>query len=543
MQEPEIARNRLSYLWLLPVIALGIGLWLAWSRLSQIGPIIQIAFTSAEGLEAGKTKIRYKDLAVGTVTSIDLSNDLKQIIVTAQMLRTAEPLLKKDSQFWIVKPQISASGITGLGTIVSGNYITVSPGKDEDRANHFTGLDEAPQIQSTEEGLRVRLLTNDARGVNVGTAIYYRGIAVGQIEQIRFSEHYDNLYLTAFIHAPYDRLITNNTKFWNISGINFSMGAEGANLEVESLEALVRGGITFSTPTTLNTNDTPASPGTVYTLFENERASTERTGFEKEYYVVYFDDTTRGLRQGAPVYFNGMSIGEVIDIRLLYDETKNTAVTPVLIALEPDRIDRVNRQEKRDRNLITDLVKHGLQASLETGSLITGDKIITLNQYPDDIRSLRKDEYSNYPVLPSRAGSISQLTDDISAIVASVKKLPLEEIANNTKEATAALKSALATPAVKTLGASLDKTLKQLDKTLQSVQKAGDSTDKALAQLDKQIKTLGKQLEQTLYNIGPESNLTYTLQETLKTVQRSMKSINDVMRKIDDKPNVLIMGE
>ena len=543
MQEPEIARNRLSYLWLLPIIALGIGLWLAWSRLSQIGPIIQIAFTSAEGLEAGKTKIRYKDLAVGTVTSIDLSNDLKQIIVTAQMLRTAEPLLKKDSQFWIVKPQISASGITGLGTIVSGNYITVSPGKDEGRANHFTGLDEAPQIQSTEEGLRVRLLTNDARGVNVGTAIYYRGIAVGQIEQIRFSEHYDNLYLTAFIHAPYDRLITNNTKFWNISGINFSMGAEGANLEVESLEALLRGGITFSTPTTLNTNDTPASPGTVYTLFENERASTERTGFEKEYYVVYFDDTTRGLRQGAPVYFNGMSIGEVIDIRLLYDETKNTAVTPVLIALEPDRIDRVNRQEKRDRNLITDLVKHGLQASLETGSLITGDKIITLNQYPDDIRSLRKDEYSNYPVLPSRAGSISQLTDDISAIVASVKKLPLEEIANNTKEATAALKSALATPAVKTLGASLDKTLKQLDKTLQSVQKAGDSTDKALAQLDKQIKTLGKQLEQTLYNIGPESNLTYSLQETLKTVQRSMKSINDVMRKIDDKPNVLIMGE
>ena len=539
MQEPEIARNRLSYLWLLPVIALGIGLWLAYSHLSQIGPVIRIAFTSAEGLDAGKTKIRYKDLEVGTVTSIDLSNDLKQIIVTAQMQRTAEALLKKDSQFWIVKPQISASGITGLGTIVSGNYITVSPGKDEDRANHFTGLDEAPQIQSTEEGLRVRLLTNDARGVNVGTAIYYRGIAVGQIEQIRFSEHYDNLYLTAFIHAPYDRLITNNTKFWNVSGINFSMGAEGANLEMQSLEALVRGGITFSTPTTLNTNDTPASTGTVYTLFENERASTERTGFEKEYYVVYFDDTTRGLRQGAPVYFNGMSIGEVIDIRLLYDETANTAVTPVLIALEPDRIDRVNRQEKRDRNLITDLVKHGLQASLETGSLITGDKIITLNQYPDDIRSLRKDEYSNYPVLPSRAGSISQLTDDISAIVASVKKLPLEEIAANTKDATAALKNTLTSPAFR----HLDQTLKQLDKTLQSVQKAGDSTDKALAQLDKQIKTLGKQLEQTLYNIGPESNLTYSLQETLKTVQRSMKSINDVMRKIDDKPNVLIMGE
>ncbi|MFC2278662.1 MAG: MlaD family protein, partial [Cardiobacterium hominis] len=141
MQEPEIARNRLSYLWLLPVIALGIGLWLAYSHLSQIGPVIRIAFTSAEGLDAGKTKIRYKDLEVGTVTSIDLSNDLKQIIVTAQMQRTAEPLLKKDSQFWVVKPQISTGGITGLGTLISGNYIAVIPGKEEERANQFVGLD------------------------------------------------------------------------------------------------------------------------------------------------------------------------------------------------------------------------------------------------------------------------------------------------------------------------------------------------------------------------------------------------------------------
>ena len=185
------------------------------------------------------------------------------------------------------------------------------------------------------------------------------------------------------------------------------------------------------------------------------------------------------------------------------------------------------------------MVKHGLQATLENGNLITGDKIITLKQYPDDIRSLRKDTYSNYLVLPSRADSISQLTDDINSIVTTVKKLPLEEIAANTKDATAALKNTLTSPAFR----HLDQTLKQLDKTLVSIQKAGDSTDKVLTQLNQQMKTLGKQLEQTLYNIGPESNLTYSLQETLKTVQRSMKSINDVMRKIDDKPNVLIMGE
>ena len=534
MQEPEIARNRLSYLWILPVIALGIGLWLAYSHLSQIGPVIRIAFTSAEGLEAGKTKIRYKDLEVGTITRIDLSHDLKQIIVTAQMQRTAEPLLKTDSQFWIVKPQITISGITGLGTLVSGNYIAVSPGKEEERANYFVALEEAPQIQNDEEGLRIRLKTDSTEGINVGTAIYYRGISVGQIEQIHFSERYDHITLTAFIHAPYDKLITTNTRFWNVSGITFNMGANGANIEMQSLETLIRGGITFSTPTTLNTNDT---------LYPNERATTERTGFRKEYYVVYFDDT-RGLNPGAAIYFSGIVIGAVVEVHLLYDEKTNKAAVPVLIEIEPERIERVNKPEgSENRNIIAELVKGGLQATLDNGNLITGEKIITLNQYPDEKGGFRKDAYSNYLVLPSRPGGISKLTDDLGAIVATVKKLPLEEIGENTKDATAALKKALDTQAVKDLGTSLDKTLKQLDRTLASVQKAGDSTDRALKQLDQQLKTLGKQLEKTLYGIGPESNLYYTLQETLKSIQQGMKSINGVMRKIDDKPNVLIMGE
>ena len=543
MQEPEIARNRLSYLWLLPVIALGIGLWLAYSHLSQIGPVIHIAFTSAEGLDAGKTKIRYKDLEVGTITRIDLSHDLKQIIVTAQMQRTAEALLKKDSQFWVVKPQISTAGITGLGTLISGNYIAVSPGKEEERANHFVALEEAPQIQNDEEGLRIRLKTDSTEGINVGTAIYYRGISVGQIEQIHFSERYDHITLTAFIHAPYDKLITTNTRFWNVSGFTFNMGANGASIEMQSLETLIRGGITFSTPTTLNTNDTPAEDGAAYTLYPNERATTERTGFRKEYYVVYFDDT-RGLNPGAAIYFSGIVIGAVVEVHLLYDEKTNKAAVPVLIEIEPERIERVNKPEgSENRNIIAELVKGGLQATLDNGNLITGEKIITLNQYPDEKGGFRKDAYSNYLVLPSRPGGISKLTDDLGAIVATVKKLPLEEIGENAKDATAALKKALDTQAVKGLGTSLDKTLKQLDRTLASVQKAGDSTDRALKQFDQQLKTLGKQLEKTLYGIGPDSNLHYTLQETLKTVQQSMKSINGVMRKIDDKPNVLIMGE
>ncbi|MDO4643203.1 MAG: MlaD family protein [Cardiobacteriaceae bacterium] len=543
MQEPEIARNRLSYLWLLPIAALALGLWLAYTHLSQIGPVIEIAFTSAEGLEAGKTKIRYKDLAVGTVTDVALSHDLKQIIVTAQMLRTAEPLLKKDSQFWIVKPQISVSGVTGLGTLVSGNYISVSPGKENDSANHFIALDEPPQIQGDEQGLRIRLITDSTDGISVGTSIYYRGITVGQIEQIRFGDGYENIYLTAFIHSPYDKLITTNTKFWDISGFDFNVGASGANLEMQSLETLIKGGITFSTPTSLNNNDTLATNGASYPLYANERASTERSGFKKEYYVVYFDDI-RGLRQGAPIFFNGINIGSVAEIRLLYDEKIDKAVVPVLIELEPGRIDRVN-SEKTDAgtNIITKLVKHGLQATLETGSLLTGEKIITLNQYPHDIHDFRKDAYSNYLVLPSRAGDISKLTDDISTIVANIKKLPLTEIADNTKDATAAIKNMLTTPGIQNLSGQLNNTLKQLDKMLASIRKAGDSADKTLNQFNQQIQLVSKQLEQTLRGVGPESNIYYSLQETLKALQRSARSIDDVMRKIDDKPNVLIMGE
>lgn len=535
MQEPEIRQSRLTFLWFLPIIALGIGLYLAYNRMSKVGPTIEIAFKTAEGLEAGKTKIRYKNLAVGTVTDVALSANLDHIIVTAQMLRSAEPLLKKDSEFWVVRPEISTNGISGLGTLISGNYISVSPGKSDQQSEHFIGLDEAPLIQNNEAGLRIHLMTDSISGINTGTVIYYRGIKVGQIEQIKFDDKFEHLNLTAFIHEPYDKLITSNTKFWDISGFSFNIGAGGADFEMQSVETLLMGGITFSTPASFSSDKGKIADNAVFTLYPNERATTQPGSFNKEYYVVYFDDSIRGLQTGAPVAFNGIDIGQVIDIRLLYDETSNKAVIPVLIELEPGRIKRVNRNN-RGQNIIADLVSHGLQASLESGSLITGDKLIKLSNYPNDIKSLTHDPYSDYLVLPSRSTGITKLTDDITTIVSTVKNLPLEEIANNAKDATAALKTALDNPSVKNIGP-------QLDKTLASIQKAGNSADKTLTGLNIQLKVVTKQLEKTLYGLSPESNLYYTLNETLKIVQRTAKSINNVMRKIDDKPNVLIMGE
>lgn len=550
---PEVSHrsrtNGYGLLWLLPLLALGIGLYLAYDRLNKTGQRIEITFRTAEGLQAGKTKVRYKELDVGTVTDVHLSDDLKHIVVTAQMVRTADPLLREDTLFWVVKPEISAAGVSGLQTLISGSYIAVSPGQSNQREDAFTGSEDIPFVPTDENGLRIRLLTDSAAGIHQGTSVYYRGIKVGRVDQVWYNDESDRIELSTFIQAPYDQLITSNTKFWNISGFDFSLGANGAQLEMQSIESLVLGGITFSTPTSLTPNIQAVDDNATFTLYENERATVQRPSGVKQYYVVYFDDSVRGLRVGAPVAFDGIEIGQVIDIRLLFDETTNKAGIPILIEIEPDRIERLNSQDKGE-DIIAALVKKGLQASLETDSLITGDKSIKLSVYPDDIKALEKDPYSAYAILPSRSTGITRITDGVSEIVDKIRKLPLDSIGdkalatlNNTAEAAQSANRLLSGKEIQALGKNINTSLSQLDNTLKSVEKAGNNTSTILQTFDKQLKILAKQLDDTLYGLGPDSSLYWSLQETLKKVDNMATSIDTLFKKLDRKPNAMVFGE
>ncbi|MDO4776496.1 MAG: MlaD family protein [Cardiobacteriaceae bacterium] len=542
-------KNGYGLLWLLPLLALAIGLYLAYQRLNDTGERIQLTFRTAEGLQAGKTKVRYKEVDVGTVTDVHLADDLTHIIVTAQMVRSANPLLREDSVFWVVKPEISATGVSGLGTLISGSYIAVAPGSSPEHRTKFTGAEETPFIPPSEKGLRIRLITDSAAGVHQGTSIYYRGIKVGSVDQVWYNDHDDRIELSTYIIAPYHQLINSNTKFWNVSGFNFSLGASGAELQMQSLESLLLGGITFSTPTSLNPNIRPVEDNAVFTLYDSERATTQVPSGSKQYYVVYFEDSVRGLRVGAPVAFNGIDIGQVIDIRLLYDETSNKAAIPVLIEVEPDRIERLNgRSDKED--IIAALVGKGLQASMETDSLITGDKYIKLSVYPDDIKRFGEDPYSAYAVMPSRSTGITRITDGVTEIVDKVRKLPIDSLADkagatldSAASAAAAADRLLSAKDTQALGKSLNDSVVQFGRTMKSVESAGNGVGKTLANLDRQIAALAKQLEETLHGIGPDSPLYWTLRETLKDMSAAANAIDVLFKKLDHKPNSLVFGE
>lgn len=556
MQEPEIRKHRSSaFLWLLPAIALTIGLYLAYSRLSNLGPRISIEFTDAQGLEAGKTKIRFKALDIGTVTDLELSDDHNKVIAHAQITRSGANLLKKDSQFWVVKPQISASGITGLDTILSGSFIAINPGNATETADLFTGLDQPPLIPNSVPGLRVKLTSNNTRGLYSGSPVYYRGFKVGQIDEIHFDAENDRINLEAFINAPYDKLITNSTKFWNVSGISFKVDTNGANISMESLETLALGGISFSTPISLNPDNHGLDSNTIFTLYANQQDTDQPPSYSKKYYVIYFDDSVRGLSTGAPVEFNGIKVGQVIDIRLLYDEERNQAVIPILIEVEPERINRVNIAITDDNNsddIFASLIASGLEATMKTSSLITGDKFIELSMYTDNKSTtiIATDNYSSYPIMPSRNTGISKITDDIGDIVDKVKKLPFDKLfstaqsvldkADNTMNS---VNKALATKEVEQLGKTIDSTLKQFNNTLSSFTSTSKNANLLLTNLNNQLNTVTTQLTQALQGISPESNLYYNLNQTLQILQKTSKNVNRVMQQVNAKPNSLILGD
>ncbi|MDO4436253.1 MAG: MlaD family protein [Cardiobacteriaceae bacterium] len=523
------------FLWLLPLSALGIALWLAFDRHQQLGESITIHFKNADGLEAGKTQIRYKNLTIGTVTDLQLSPDLSHIIATAQMQRTASPLLKKDSQFWVVRANIDSSGVSGLNTLLSGSYISVAEGISQEKSRNFEGLENPPLIKNSAAGLRLQLTSPNIRGIRVGSSIYYRGIVVGQIERLDLNLNQEAINLSAFIHAPYHQLINSNTRFFNISGIEASLSSSGANIRMQSLQSLVFGGITFNTPKNLLNQPKPAENGMTFALYPNEQASLQKTSAYPDHYILHFEDNIRGLKMGSAVNFNGLDVGKVIDIRVIYDDEKRQAVTPVLIELEPTLIERLD--DNHESKLFDQLIHEGLHASLETGNLLTGEKYIKLSMLDKEgDKALTQDAYTPYLIMPTQSGGISKITDEAGEILNRINKLPIERLMNNIAQVMENIEHLTASDGFQNLPA-------QLQETLVAYQKLGKTGQQTAQSLNKELSALLQSLQKTLETFSPESNFRYQLQETLQAVEQTARGVNQLLNTLNNKPNALIFGE
>ncbi|MCK5647603.1 MAG: MCE family protein, partial [Gammaproteobacteria bacterium] len=380
-------RSRFSIVWLVPIIAILIGAWLAYKAWSEMGPEISLTFKTADGLEAGKTKIKYKNVEFGTVTTVEINPETHNVDVTAEMEKKITPFLTDKSSFWVVRARVNASGVSGLGTLLSGAYINIDPSTEGKKARKFTGLEIPPVVTSDISGKRFILHSKSLGSIQRDVPVFYRKFNVGRVEDVKLNDDGQSATINIFINSPYDKWVNTNTKFWNSSGVDVSMSAAGFDVKTESLVSILIGGISFDSDK-MSTDANMSQNNAEFTLF-NSQKDTIKTDFSKGMkFVINFSESVRGLTIGAPVEFRGIQLGEVTDIQAVFDPADASIKIPVTVEIDNSKIlfkgnnQSVNSFANRKKRTKA-LVERGLRTQLETGNLLTGQLYISLDFFPD----------------------------------------------------------------------------------------------------------------------------------------------------------------
>lgn len=522
--------RHLSPIWLVPIVAALIGLWLVYATLSNQGPLITMTMVNAEGIEAGKTMIKARSVEVGTVQSVRLSEDLSHVVVTARMAVDTEDLLRQDSQMWVVKPRIERQGISGLGTLLSGAYIELLPGKGKKYADHFAVLDTPPVAQPDEKGLRIQLISDQSRGLNIGDPVMYRGFTVGRVEQSHFSAGSRQMEYQLFISAPYDSLVTSNARFWLNGGLRFEASTEGVKFETGSLENIIKGGISFDVPKGWNLGK-PVESRHQFKLYTDEASSRMRDYDRYLEYVLLFDDSVRGLAEGAPVEYRGIRIGTVQEVPYQLDDGKLLGTTqgqiPVLIRIEPERFDADN-SERALGQLYRDLeqqIRKGLRASLKTGSLLTGALFVDFNFQPDSPRAAGYGRFGKYPTIPTLPGGLARIEQQANRLLTKLNALPLDTTLGNLDAMLKESKQSFA--AMRELSANLNQLTKQ----------------PGAQQLPAELTKTMQELQKTLQSFSSGSPVYGDLNRSIESLNQLLRELRPVARKVNDKPNSLIFNQ
>ena len=422
--EAKIVRHRrlrLSLVWLLPLAAAAAGVWIAANSILGKGAEITIVFSSADGIEANKTKVNYNGLNIGTVTSLRLASDRSHVIATAQISLTAKSLLVADTKFWVVKPRVSGLSITGLGTLLSGNYIGVQIGQSSVAEREFTAL-ESPPLLGGVPGRYFTLKTTRLGSLSEGTQVFFRQLQAGEVVAYELNPGGQFLMVRIFIRAPYDQFVTPDTRFWNASGLDISLTTAGLHIRTESLLSVLAGGIAFETPTA-DTPMSPATAGTTFTLFDNHTEAFDPPVQDPHLYQLVFQQSVRGLAVGAPVQVRGITIGEVTEINPQFDETKADFSVPVTVCVDPERygvkfisVPAGEDSQVTHKKVMDALVARGMRARLRSGNLLTGALYVSVDFFTNEpVVAL---DWSKQPVrLPTISGSDEALEDSVSQLL------------------------------------------------------------------------------------------------------------------------------
>ncbi|MDT8329798.1 MlaD family protein [Roseomonas gilardii] len=544
-REARIRHRRFSAIWLIPIVAALVTGYLGWRTFSDRGPLITVSFGNADGLTAGQTPVRFKSVQVGMVESIHLTTDLRRVDARIRMDRAVGDHVTEHSRFWVVRPRLSGASVSGLETIVSGSYIEFDPGEPGKEQFRFNGLENPPGRRSDEPGRDFVLRARRLGPIDRGSPVFFRDVEVGQVLSYNAPEIDGSFTLHIFVRAPYSEYVRKGSRFWNASGVSLRLGAEGVRVELESARALLAGGIAFDTPPQLR-DQPPAPEEESFTLYSDLEAAIAATSENRLTFLLYFDGSVRGLSPGAPVLLRGIRIGSVLDVKLEYDQAADRFRVPVHIAIEPDRISfPAGRPTREVRAMAEEMVAKGMRAQLTSGSLLTGQLVVSMDFMPDAPPASVRMEGEEI-VLPSIGGGTDNIMAAVSNIAGKLERFPIEEIGRNLNGALASVNGVVGGP-------ELRNALNALSSSLGSARDLIRKADSGMTPLLRRLPGIADNLDQTVARAstairsiergyGGDSEVNREMERLMSQLTDTARSVRLLADFLNRHPEALIRG-
>ncbi len=542
-------RRSLQLIWLIPLVAALIAGYLGYRNLQDRGPTITISFATADGLVAGQTKVRHKAVDLGTVERVNLSPDMSHVTITVEMRREAQAELTENARFWVVRPRLTIGNISGLDTLVSGSYIELDPGLGPQAGNKaaskrdFVGLEEPPAVRSDEPGATFHLKSERIGSLTSGAPLFFRGITVGEVLGYTLGPNGDDVTIEVFVRKPYDTFVHPNTHFWNASGVALSLGADGVQLRLESLAAVLSGGVAFDNAGAASTSPSPA--GASFKLYSDEATATAAGLSDRIPFVVYLDGSVRGLSIGAPVELYGIPIGSVTDIELQFNPADASSHVAVRFDIQPERLRNPDAAKADPQRVTQLLVDRGLRVELNTSSYITGQLVVALVFVPG-APPFKVTSDNGAMVLPSQSGGLNGLTSGLSDIMAKINRLPLDQIANNLNGTLAAVHDLAGGPELRDSLKSLQETMASARELLRNVNQETAPALRRLPAIATALQTAADRASRLVGSVdsgyGENSGFRRDLQRLLSQVGDTARSVRLLADFLDQHPEALIRG-
>ncbi|MFT3696787.1 MAG: MlaD family protein [Kofleriaceae bacterium] len=489
-------RGRPSAVWIVPIIAVAAAVLLAIRAYLHEGPTIKITFESADGLIVGTSDVRYKNVPIGKIDSIDLTDDRREIVVTVKLDRGAASLATKDTRFWVERPRVGVGGISGLGTLFSGAYIGADRGESDEKVDHFIGLEKPPGVMHDEVGTRFKLTAYDAGSLGVHSPIYLNRQQVGSITSLDLALDGKHVDIEIFVESPYDHDVTSTSVFWNASGLDVQLDTSGLHVDTQSLATVVAGGIAFGWRP-----DEPvgqrAAKGTAFPLYEDRVHAMAKPDTIKVPLAMRFTEPLRNVVPGTPIDFQAVRIGQIDRIDPGYDSATKQFYSDVSATVYPERlggayaslVEEGQRGGKSGPQMLQLLVNRGLRAQVRSGNLITGQYFIALAFGNTPTKVTEKD---GTWVVPTERSGTDQIQDQVASIVAKIDRIPFDQIGGDVHQATQAASQLLGhldrdvVPSAQALVAKADLAMAALKESLASIRDNVAAPDSAIQQTTRQ---------------------------------------------------------